>query len=307
MKVAVFGGTGFIGSYLIDELVTHGHSPVVLVRRGSELRLRQNEYCKKVYGDIKDAGAVHDTVAGCDAIIYNIGILREFPSEGISFRALHYEGAKRVMESAESEGVKRFLLMSANGASADGTEYQKTKFMGEEYLRCTDLAWTIVKPSVVFGDPRGKTEFATQLYNDVIRPPLPAPLFYDGVLPIDAGAFAMSPVHVRDLTTIFVKSLEMPEAIKQTYLVGGEDLEWRGILKTISQAVGTTKLTVPVPVWALTPLATLMDRYAFFPITRDQLVMLLNGNTCDSTQVFKTFGLVPVRFTADSLSYLKGE
>jgi nucleoside-diphosphate-sugar epimerase len=80
-------------------------------------------------------------------------------------------------------------VIFANGVKADGTGYQRTKYMAEQYLKTTSLQWTVFRPSVLFGDPRDRMEFATQLHRDIVRSPLPAPLFYDGLVPVKAGMF----------------------------------------------------------------------------------------------------------------------
>ena len=77
----------------------------------------------------------------------------------------------------------------------------------------SELDWTIFRPSVLFGDPRGRMEFATQLYRDIIGSPMTAPLFYDGLLPFGAGAMQMSPVHVGDVAEVFGKSLQRKEGV----------------------------------------------------------------------------------------------
>ncbi len=306
MRVAVLGGTGFVGGYIVEKLLEHGHEPVLLVRRGSEDRVAQPERCWLAPGDVGDDDAVRDALKDSDAVIYNIGIIREFPQDGVTFQALHVDGARHTMDIAEAEGVKRFLLMSANAVSADGTGYQRTKYMAEEALRATNLEWTVFRPSLIFGDPRGRSEFAKQLYRDVIRSPLPAPLFYEGLLPVNAGSFRMSPIHVQDLASVVVKSLTAADAVGRTYpLCGPRTVEWREIIRIIAGAAGLTKPMVPVPVWAVHVVATFFDQFAFFPVTRDQLAMLLQGNTCDSTEVFEAFGIeAPVAFDEDALQYV---
>jgi NADH dehydrogenase len=306
MKVTVFGATGFIGSYLIDELLAQGHLPVVLVRPGSEPRLRQAEHCRVVSGDISDTTAVRESLSGCDAAIYNIGILREYPRRDISFQKLHFEGARRAMEAAAEQGVQRFLLMSANGVRADGTPYQRTKYMAEQYLTTTELHWTIFRPSVVFGDPRGKMEFATQLYDQIVSSPLPLPLFHTGVLPTAAGRFALSPIHVTNVASVFVQALGMPETVGRTYALGGpQDLDWKTILATIAQATSRQKLALPVPAWNVRLIAGLLERFEWFPVTADQIDMLMEGNTCDSSDAVAAFQFEPVPFDTDSLAYLR--
>ncbi|MGD9388469.1 MAG: NAD(P)H-binding protein, partial [Gammaproteobacteria bacterium] len=132
MKVALFGGTGFVGSYLVDTLLAHGHTPRLLVRSGSESKVVQRERCEIVPGDIEDAAAVAECLAGADAVIYNIGLLREFPAQGITWEKMHYEGVVRVVDAAGQAGVRRFILMSANGVKPEGTGYQSTKYRAEQ-------------------------------------------------------------------------------------------------------------------------------------------------------------------------------
>jgi uncharacterized protein YbjT (DUF2867 family) len=306
MNVAVFGGTGYVGSYLVAALIAHGHQPVLLVRPGSEKKLRQAERCRLEPGQIQDEEAVRRTLDHCDAVFYNIGILRQFPRQGITFEALQYEGARRVIDAAVDAGVKRFLLVSANGAKPDGTAYQRTKYHAEEYLRSTELEGTVFRPSVMFGDPRGRMEFATQLRDEMIRSPMPAPLFYEGLLPIGAGKFRLAPVHVQDVAEIYVRALESPQAVGKTYpLCGPKSLEWHVIIQTIGRAVGKEKWTLPVPAYLVKTAAAIFEGFEMFPITRDQLTMLVEGNTCDSSAVFDAFGIEPTAFNEESLAYLR--
>lgn len=305
MRVAVIGGTGFVGSYLVEELLRQDHQPVLLVRPGSESKIVQPQRCELINGDVKNAEAVRKTLQGCDAVIYTIGILREFKNKGITFEALQYEGAARTMDLALAENVKRFLLMSANGVESQKTPYETTKYRAEQYLQNTTLDWTIFRPSLIFGDPKGKMEFCTMMQQQLIKMPLPMPLFYQGLLPLHPGAFELSPIHVADVATLFVKSLTFPEAVGKIYgLCGPERLQWKDVLQIIAQASGKRKWAVPAPVFGVRSVAALLDRFEFFPISRDQLAMLVGGNTCDSTEIFRLFDITPTHFNEASLSYL---
>ncbi|MGF1615128.1 MAG: SDR family oxidoreductase [Gammaproteobacteria bacterium] len=306
MKVALIGGTGFLGAYIVDELISQGHLPVLLVRPGSEPKIDYPQQCVTVVGEVADADAIRRTLDGCEAAIYNVGILREFRGKGITFQALHLEGAQRVMDIALELGVRRFLLTSANGAKPDGTAYQKTKHLAEQYLRTIELDWTVFRPSVIYGPPRGRKEFVTELRDKIIRSPLPAPLFYEGLLPLRPGSFVISPIHAKDVAMIYAKSLTMPQAIHQTYpLCGPDPLEWRTLIQTVARASGTHKLALPAPALALKPLVFLFEQFEFFPITQDHLQMLMEGNTCDSWEVFELFGIEPISFNEASLYYLQ--
>jgi uncharacterized protein YbjT (DUF2867 family) len=305
MRVGIFGATGFVGSYLVDALVEAGHEPVALVRAGHDGRLRHAERCELVSGDIGDDDAVARVAAQVQAVIYNIGILREFPRRGITFEGMQHEAVRRVVDAAGRHGAERFLLMSANGVERCRTAYQVSKRRGEQYLEASGLDWTIFRPSVIFGDPRGRMEFATQLKRDVIDSPAPAPLFYTGLLPTGAGSFEMSPVHVGDVARAFVTALARPETIGKTLELGGPArLSWRAILETIAEAGGSRKAMLPVPAFGVSTAALLLERFESFPLTRDQLKMLLEGNTCSSDDL-RGLGIEPTPFDVEHLAYLR--
>jgi len=304
MKVAVIGGTGFVGSYIVDALIDAGHSVSLLVRPGSEQKLHRRDDVRVTLGDVGSATAVADTVAGCDAVIYCVGILREFPGKGITFEALQYEGVVRTIEAAIGAGAKRFLLMSANGVKVPGTPYQETKKRAEDVLLASGLHATVFRPSVVFGDPRGRMEIATQLYRQMVRPPIPAAGFFTGRNPAD-GQVMMSPVHVEDVAAAFVNSLDDDSTIGRTFALGGpETVSWSDMIRRIAAAVGRTKWILPYPIRLIRAGATLLDWLPFFPATRDQLTMLAEGNTVDPAIIEKIIGRPPRAFDAEALAYL---
>ena len=304
MKVAFFGGTGFVGNYIVHELLNASHEPHVLVRPQNASKLIQVDKCIVYSGDIENEAVIIDMMKNSDAVIYNIGLIRQFPKKGITFEKLHYEGVKRTVKLAETAGVKRYILMSANGVKMQGTPYQTTKYLAEQLLKNSTLDWTIFRPSLIFGDPRGTIEFCTQLKKDMLGLPIPAPLFFNGLIPKNAGSFAFNPVHVTDVAKCFVRSLEKESAIGKIYEMGGtKSLIWKELIKIIASAYGKNKWTVPAPVFPIKMAAGLLDRFAWFPITADQLTMLMEGNTC-SSKVFEEFDLNPIQFDIDSLQYL---
>ena len=306
MKVAVFGGTGFVGSYIVDNLIEKGHFPKLLVRQGSESKVASSEKCEIIDGDINNESSIKKTIAGSDAVIYSVGIIREFKSKGITFENLHFDGAVKCIHAAHDCGVSRFILMSANGVCPDGTGYQKTKWMSEQYLKNTNLDWTIFRPSTIFGDPRGsgRPEFCSQLKKDMIGLPFPAPLFHEGLNPFDAGNFSMSPIHIKDVAKSFVGSINNKNLVGKIIELGGESFTWKEIIKKIGAAAGKNKFMIPAPVIAVKSIATIFDRFSWFPVTADQLTMLVEGNTCDSSKFFEENNLEPILFNEENLAYL---
>ncbi len=84
MRVAIIGGTGFVGGYLIDQFLDAGHSVSVLVRAGSENKIQKSDAIEIVSGDLRSQDALDAVCRGSDAVVYAVGILREFPGKGIS-------------------------------------------------------------------------------------------------------------------------------------------------------------------------------------------------------------------------------
>lgn len=306
MKISIIGGTGFVGQALSARLLAEGHHLRMLVRPGSANKAPEHPQCVTVEGELEQPDRVRECIAGTDATIYLVGLLRENRAAGITFDLLQFRGVERCLSAAQDGGVKRFLLMSANGIDAAATPYQRTKLQAERLLKESGLEWTIFRPSVIFGDPKGRMEFCSQLQAELIDSPLPAPLFYTGLLPVNAGDFRLGPVWVEDVAAAFATALVKPESVGQTYeLCGPDQVTWKKILQTIAQAVGKKKLMLPAPVMLIAPVASVMERFQWFPVTRDQLRMLVAGNCC-TEDGFARLGLEPAHFNRAALSYLSG-
>ena len=300
MKVAVFGGTGFVGGHLTDALLAAGHEPALLVRYGSESKVQQAERCEIVAGDLSDKDAIDRVLDGCDAVIYNVGLLREFPRRGITFEDMHYKAVVRVVDAMQAKGVSRLLLMSAAGIHDGGTPYQVTKLAAERHALGAGLDVTVFRPSVIFGDPRGTMEIATQLYQQMVRPPLPAVRFVS-----DGQDVMMSPVHVADVANAFVGSLADSATYGETYELGGpEALSWAEMIRRIAAATGRSKMLLTMPIGIMKLGATLFDWLPFYPVTRDQLTMLAEGNVVEPSQLEALIGKPPTPFAVEHLSYL---
>ena len=206
MKVTIFGGTGFVGSHLVDQLVEQGIQPRLLVRPGHEDRVRHPDICEVVHGDVSQPRTVITALEGSDAVVYNIGILREIRSQGLSFDELHLQAARRVMDAATQLGIRRFVLMSANGVRVPGTPYQETKFRAEEFARHSGMDVTIFRPSVIFGP--GDSFF--NRFAGLLR-------LSPGFFPLACPDARFAPVYVGDVAEAFARSLDDPATFGQHY------------------------------------------------------------------------------------------
>jgi NADH dehydrogenase len=138
----------------------------------------------------------------------------------------------------------------------------------------------------------------------MVRMPLPAVGFHTGLSPA-GGEVLMSPVHVRDVADAFVNALADDSTIGECYVLGGpEVLSWPEMLRRIAAAVGKKKLILPMPIGFMKLGATLLDWLPFFPVTRDQLTMLADGNTAEPDEVAALIKRKPAEFSSENLSYL---
>jgi len=296
-RIAIIGGTGFVGGYLVEALRKECHDVSVLVRPGSECKVRKASELRTVAGDLASTDALAAVLEGCDAAIYNVGLLREFPRRGVTFEQTQFQGVVDTVAAAKEAGISRLLLMSAIGVKDPGTAYQQTKRRAELHALASGLDVTVLRPSVIFGDPRGTMEFATQLYRDMVRPPLPAVAF--------PGVY-MSPVHVEDVADAFCASLADDNTIGQIIeLAGPETLDWQEIVQRVASGSGRSKTLIPMPLWVMRVGATLFDWLPFYPITRGQLTMLEEGNTGTPGAIEDLIGRDAQLFSPDSLQYLR--
>lgn len=305
MKIAILGGTGFVGSNIASALAGSGHQVSLLVRPGSEDKVPDITVWRTSAGDINDEAALDAALAECDAVIYSIGLLREFPDRGITFENTQYEGVVNSVAAAKRTGVQRFVLISANGIRIPGTAYQETKLRAEQHLAASGLDTTILRPSVIFGDPGDNMEFATQLYRDMVASPMPAVGFFTGLNP-GSGAVLMSPVHVADVAAAVAAVLQHPPGPEPLILGGPDVLSWSEMIRRIAAAAGKSKLIIPMPIALMKLAATLLDRIPAFPVTRDQLTMLAENNIANPATLEQLLGSSPRAFKAENLTYLKG-
>src|SRR6267378_4265090 len=152
--VFVTGASGFVGSAVVDDLVERGYSVNALVHR-SPIQASGGGV-KSIVGDIFDRKAMAEGMRGSIAVIHLVGIIFEKPASGVTFERMHTLGTKNVVDAATAAGVKRYVHMSALGTRpAAISDYHKTKYAAEQYVRASSLDWTIFRPSMIHG-PRGE-------------------------------------------------------------------------------------------------------------------------------------------------------
>jgi NADH dehydrogenase len=297
-RVFITGGSGFVGSAVVEELRRRGHEVVALAHHGDVPGARV------VRGDVLDPRVLAEGLAGCSAAIHLIGIIAERPREGVTFRRMHVEATRAVVDAATAAGVGRYIHMSALGARAAGeSEYHKTKWEAEEYVRASRLEWTIFRPSMIHG-PRGEfMRMEAGWARGAKAPYFFMPYFGGGPLG-RSGAGLLQPVYVDDVARAFADALDRPQTARRSYDLGGpKQMTWRDLHATASRAiVGRRRPAVAIPAWYAMLLTRLVPR-PLLPFNRDQVVMSQEDNTCDLGPFRRDFGWEPADFETTLNAY----
>ncbi len=302
MKLFITGGTGFVGSYLVRQLIENKHEISLLVRNRKTIG-RLPAGVRVIEGDILDKSSYIDSLASFDAVINLVGIIREFSSKAVTFQKLHFDATRELAEAAVKAGIDRWIQMSANGVDQKPVSmYQTTKLEAEKFLRESGLRLTIFRPSLIFGEPPdGKTEFCTDIFR-ILKFPFPfVPVFGDGL-------YRFQPIHATDVARAFAAALEEPSKTEgKTFHLGGERLlTYRELLDAICDGSGIRrKIKIAVPYRPLMPLIKILESFPFFPVTSDQISMLMQGSITPEDFRWEDFGIDRLKFIPDNLSYLR--
>lgn len=301
MKVLVTGGTGFVGTHLVNRLLQRGHAVAVLARHPEKTRNRFNRPVELAPGDVLEPSSLASAVAGRDAVVHLVGIIHEAGEQ--TFDRMHREATENVIEAMRASGVRRLLHMSAMGTSEDSpSAYGRTKAAGEKAVRSSGLDWTLVRPSIIFGPGDG---FVSLLAPIVRNNP--------GFIPvIGPGTTRFQPVSIYDVTRVYADALEKPETRGKSYEVGGPDvLTLNDIYREIAAAVGKPrKRLIHFPLWYGRILASVFESlarrgvFADPPLTRDQLRSLSRDNVADVSETVVVFGGDWRRFAPGIREYL---
>lgn len=282
MRVWVSGGTGYVGGAVVEALRASGHRVTLLCH---ERRPAPREGVALVEGDVRLEGAWTESLEGHDAVVHLVAILREWVSRGVTFEALHVGATHRVLAAARRAGVGRFVHMSALGVGrCRGSRYFDTKAQAEEEVRRSGLAWTILRPSFVFGD--ASPFFA--LVRRLGRAPL-TPV-------VGAGDVPFQPVALEDVATAVVRVLERSLSVGQVYEMGGPDVvTYRRLLDL---AAGRPVRALTLPPALVRSVARLFEAWPAFPVTADQVAMLGCANVAGDRRWQEDLGIEPASFVA---------
>jgi len=288
----IFGGSGFIGRYIVQRLARRGWILRIAVRRpNAALFLKPMGdvgQITPIATNIRDQASVAAAVAGVDHVINLVGVLYERGPQ--RFAAVHAEGARRVAASARAAGVKRLLHVSALGADPQSPSlYARTKAEGEAGVRAEFPEAVILRPSVVFGP---EDDFFNRFAEMARLSPI-LPL-------IGGGKTRFQPVYVGDVADAALAILDRPHdapfgpAGKTYELAGPRIYSFKELMTLLLAEIDRKRILMPVP-WGIARLqAAVLGLLPQPPLTLDQLKLLQRDNI-SSGQLpgFTELGIVP--------------
>lgn len=268
--VAVVGGTGFLGRYVVSAL------------RAAEWEVRP--LSRRTGCDARKIDP--DALRGCDAVVNLAGIKREQGDQ--TFQAVHVDLVARLVGAMKAAGVKRLVHVSVVVARpAPELPYHDTKWKGEELVRASGLEWTILRPGVIYGSGDDLLSHLCVMLNA-------APIF-----PIVGdGSAPMMPVYAGDVAAGVVASLRTAAGAGKTYdLVGPERLALRDVVRRTAAAIGRPVWILPTPVALMKLPVVVMEKMMSRPLsTLAQLAMLVEGLAGDPEPARKDLGVETAPF-----------
>ena len=275
MDVLVVGGSGFIGQNLCTELLDRGHDVTALSRSPDPEVLPGN--VETAMGDVTAYDSIEPAFEGRDAVYNLVSLSPLFEPRGGNERhdQVHRGGTEHCLRAAADHEVDRFVQMSALGADPDGkTHYIRAKGRAEALVRDTDTDWTIVRPSVVFGDGGEFVPFTRKL-----TPPVVAPL-------PGGGKTRFQPIYVGDLVPMLADTVEDDRHVGATHELGGpEVVTLAEVARLARRARGQSVTVVPVPMALAGVGLSIAGAIPGVPMGPDQYRSLTFDNTTDENDV----------------------
>lgn len=250
MRIAITGGTGFVGRHLAARLDPADTVPI----------------SRRTGVDIDEVDALTLAFTNCDVVVHAAGINREIGNQ--TFQRVHVEGTRTMLEAARRADVKRIVMVSFLRARPNcGSAYHETKWAAEESIRESGIDHTILKASMMYG--RGD-----HMVDHVSRAVKTWPVFGT----VGYRGRTVRPIPIDDFVDVLVASAEGRVAEKTVAVVGAEELLLADAVRRIARVVGRKPLFIALAVWSIRVLAQLTEWLMIVPlIAKAQAQMLAEG------------------------------
>lgn len=268
-----------IGRYTRAALEILGHEVIGLVRR----RIRASDIVGD-YSQMTNPQQWLEHLKGIDVVINAVGVLRNTPKTPMT--AIHYLAPKALFEACEKMQIAKVIQISALGVdTVNPTLYQSSKLKADEYLKQSQLNWTILRPSVVFA-PDGAS---AKMFLFLSRLPIVS-------LP-GKGQMRLQPVHIQDIVAVILASIENKSSTRRKIIncVGAKVVSYKAMLASYALQQGKgVPLFIPIPLFLMSLTAKLTALHPDIPLEPDTLKMLLEGSAASTAGITEVLGHEPI-------------
>jgi uncharacterized protein YbjT (DUF2867 family) len=283
--ILLLGATGLLGGQVLRALLERNIEVRAYTRGSSnwkdasisDLRRRGVDI---TLADVLDDEKLSAAIEGCTAIINLIGIFKE--KEDSTFQAVHIDAVERLLAHAEAHGVQRFIHVSCLGSTEHSiSPYLETKWAGEQLVLKSNLYWTILKPSFMFGEKFPLMEWLSPLVK--FKPFMPI---------IGSGLNEIQPVSLDDVARCLVECIYDRRAVSKVYELGGPEIySMVDLMELIRSELGLPKNSVVVPAPAVKPVIKMLAKAGLNPTPHmDMLPLLTVDSTCHDNVLEELLG-----------------
>lgn len=285
--ILVTGSNGFVGSHIVKELTSQQREVRCLVRQTSNLRRLAGLRVEISYGDITQPATLSEPMKNVDTVIHLAAIIRE--TGKATFEQVNYLGTKNIITAAKQAKVGRIIYFSNLGATPDPHyPFLRSKWLAEEEIKGSGLAYTIFRPSIIFGEDDNFINLLAKIAR--LTPVVPI---------IGSGRTKFQLISIENVVHCVIQSLGDKKTINQLIPLGGpEHLTYDQIVDTVIRKLKLRRLKIYIPVFALKPVVWVMERLMSHPpLTSAELAMLNLNNVTNLDAVSSVFSFTPQRLS----------
>lgn len=292
--ILLTGATGFVGSHMAKALAENNHKVRALARKTANTQKLQELGLEIAYGDVTEPASLKGALKDVDTVIHLVAIIEE--KRGATFEKINRRGTENIVEAAKQAGVKRIIHMGALGTGPfEKYPYSYTKWQGQQAVEKSGLDYTVLRPSIIFGEGDG---FVTVLAKLIRRSP---------VVPIiGSGQTRFQPIWIGDVVRCVLEILKDGRFSKKVIDVGGARiLSYEEIVDEIMKALGLKRAKLHIPP-SLVKLGAKALRSIGLPllVTPEQIDLLELDNVTEPDSVERQFGFKPKALEAENIGYV---